>query len=81
MHKVHNRLLAELCLAQESLWAKRGRELRLMIRKAGTGGYWPRLTATKSKLSFIKADWDRWADSDEEDEDGADPGGFGTTAN
>jgi len=43
------------------------REVRLHFTKLTTG-YWPRLT--KEKDPRVSIDWDRWADSDEEDEKG-----------
>lgn len=44
------------------------REVRLHLTKLTTG-YWPRLT--KEKDPRVSIDWERWADSDEEDEKGA----------
>ena len=29
--------------------------------------YWPRLTKDKSKLHFLKTDFDKWVDEDEQD--------------
>lgn len=29
--------------------------------------YWPRLTKNKAKLQFVKTDFDRWVDEDEQD--------------
>lgn len=49
-----------------------------VIRKAkAQDEYWPRLTKEKTKYFFIKTDFDKWVDEDEQDldESGADLGG------
>eukprot|EP00928_Gymnodinium_smaydae_P095834 TRINITY_DN8321_c0_g2_i1.p1 TRINITY_DN8321_c0_g2~~TRINITY_DN8321_c0_g2_i1.p1 ORF type:complete len:193 (+),score=63.62 TRINITY_DN8321_c0_g2_i1:85-579(+) len=53
---------------QQSKWSSRRRP-EFVLRKQKTGT-WPRLSK-ESKLSWIKVDWSKWADSDEEDEKGA----------
>lgn len=37
---------------------------------------WPRLLKGTEKFNWLKVDWSRWVDSDEESEDEG-PGGFG----
>lgn len=44
------------------------RTLRLLIGKKEPGPFWPRLIKEKEKLGYIKTDFDRWVDEDEEDE-------------
>jgi hypothetical protein len=34
--------------------------------------YWPRLQKEKGKLNFLKTDFDRWIDEDEQDEKSTD---------
>lgn len=45
------------------------RTITLVIAKKEEGPYWPRLLkATGKTPQYIKADWDKWVDEDEEDE-------------
>ena len=44
------------------------RTIRLLIGKKESGPFWPRLVKETGKLSYIKTDFDRWVDEDEEDE-------------
>jgi prostaglandin-E synthase len=44
------------------------RTLRLLIAKKEEGPFWPRLLKEAGKVSYIKTDFDRWVDEDEEDE-------------
>ena len=44
------------------------RTLRLLIGKKEPGPFWPRLVKETGKVSYIKTDFDRWVDEDEEDE-------------
>ena len=44
------------------------RTLRLLIGKKEAGPFWPRLVKEKEKLAYIRTDFDRWVDEDEEDE-------------
>ncbi|KAI9375226.1 HSP20-like chaperone [Aspergillus egyptiacus] len=67
------------------------REVELVLRKKELKDeYWPRLLETKQKIHFIKTDFDKWVDEDEQDEapeddyannfggfDGMDQGGLG----
>jgi hypothetical protein len=43
------------------------------------GGWWPRLLADKGKVAWVKVDFDKWRDEDDNDYAGGDdaaPGGF-----
>ncbi|KAL5343237.1 HSP20-like chaperone [Aspergillus crustosus] len=67
------------------------REVELVLRKKELKEeFWPRLLETKQKIHFLKTDFDKWVDEDEQDEapeedyannfgglDGADQGGLG----
>ena len=45
------------------------RTITLVIAKKDEGPYWPRLLKASGKSpQYIKADWDKWVDEDEEDE-------------
>ncbi|MEO2193237.1 MAG: p23/wos2 family protein [bacterium] len=44
------------------------RTLRLLIGKKESGPFWPRLVKEAGKVSYIKTDFDRWVDEDEEEE-------------
>jgi prostaglandin-E synthase len=45
------------------------RTITLVIAKKEEGPYWPRLLKAGGKTpQYIKADWDKWVDEDEEDE-------------
>ncbi|KAL2786447.1 HSP20-like chaperone [Aspergillus keveii] len=67
------------------------REVELVLRKKELKEeFWPRLLETKQKIHFLKTDFDKWVDEDEQDEapeddyannfggfDGMDQGGLG----
>ncbi|CEL03538.1 hypothetical protein ASPCAL04692 [Aspergillus calidoustus] len=67
------------------------REIELILRKKELKEeFWPRLLETKQKIHFLKTDFDKWVDEDEQDEapeddyannfggfDGMDQGGLG----
>lgn len=45
------------------------REVELVLRKKELKEeYWPRLLETKQKVHFLKTDFDKWVDEDEQDE-------------
>ena len=51
------------------------RTISLVIGKKEEGPHWPRLLKAKGKApQYVKADWDKWVDEDEEDQ-AADPFG------
>lgn len=46
-----------------------GNQIKFLIRKAKPQtDYWPRLIKEKLKVHFIKTDFDKWVDEDEQDE-------------
>jgi hypothetical protein len=52
-------------------------------KKEAKAEYWPRLTKDKAKLHFLKTDFDKWVDEDEQDaapEDSDYMGGMGGAA-
>ncbi|CAG8259473.1 unnamed protein product [Penicillium salamii] len=59
------------------------REVELVLRKKDLKlEFWPRLLENKQKMHFLKTDFDKWVDEDEQDEAGEDDyannfGGFG----
>lgn len=63
-------------VAQDSKWAKTGRNLQMQIMKKDKEEeeHWPRITKDKVKLSWLQTDWSRYVDEDEEDEKPADMG-------
>jgi len=49
------------------------REVELVLRKKELKEeYWPRLLKTDKKMHFLKTDFDKWVDEDEQDEAGED---------
>ncbi|KAL4894962.1 HSP20-like chaperone [Aspergillus ambiguus] len=49
------------------------REVELVLRKKELKEeYWPRLLKTTQKIHFLKTDFDKWVDEDEQDEAGDD---------
>ncbi|KAM0788454.1 hypothetical protein ACM66B_001588 [Microbotryomycetes sp. NB124-2] len=57
-----------------------GKSLQLVLRKKeAKEDYWPRLTKDKVKLNFLKTDFDKWKDQDEQ-EDETDMPDFGADA-
>ncbi len=56
------------------------REVSVVLKKAESGPYWPRLLKSSQKMHFIHTDFSKWIDEDEEDEEEAGAGeepGFG----
>jgi len=53
-----------------------GRCMEFTIYKKESGAYWPSLTSDKTKLHFLKANFAKWTNEpDEEDEESRPPGG------
>ncbi|KAK4058431.1 p23 chaperone protein wos2 [Microbotryomycetes sp. JL221] len=47
-----------------------GKNLSLVLRKKeAKAEYWPRLTKDKTKLNYLKTDFSKWVDEDEQDEE------------
>jgi CS domain len=59
---------------ETSKYDVRPRYVEFVIKKAAGGGeYWPRLLNNKNKYHWLKVDWNKWKDEDEDD----DPEEFG----
>lgn len=70
--------------AEASKRKSNGNSISFILRKKNLNAeYWPRLTKEKVKLHFLKTDFDKWRDEDEQDdeeestENGYLPEGFG----
>jgi len=66
----------------ESKWHHSGRGVEATLRKKEIKDeFWPRLLKEKKKVQFVKTDFDKWVDEDEQEEAGEDPaadmGGMG----
>lgn len=60
---------------ENSRFSHTGRGTFAVIRKAkAQEEYWPRLTKEKKKYFFIKTDFDKWVDEDEQEDEAADNG-------
>merc|ERR1712216_987195 len=60
-----------------SKWNNTGREIQFLLMKK-EDKWWDRLTKAPSKdYRFIKTDFDKWKDEDEQDEDTSGPGNIG----
>lgn len=54
---------------EKSHWNEAGNHITFVIQKADARAeYWPRLLKEKLKLHYIKTDFDKWVDEDEQDE-------------
>lgn len=54
---------------EKSHWNEAGNHISFIIRKADAKSeYWPRLLKEKLKLHYIKTDFDKWVDEDEQEE-------------
>ncbi|XP_034487828.1 uncharacterized protein CG16817 [Drosophila innubila] len=58
-----------------------GRCLEFTIPKKESGPYWPTLTTDKTKLHFLKANFTKWRDESDDEEDPKDNGMFGNLLN
>jgi hypothetical protein len=46
----------------------------VIYKKGGeTAGYWPRLLKQSGRVNYLKTDFSKWVDEDEEDEEEANP--------
>merc|ERR1712232_1553688 len=54
---------------KESTYGVLGRQTQINVVKKESGPYWDRLLKEEGKHWFLKGDWDRWVDEDEEDDD------------
>ena len=56
----------------ESKWNVLGSMIQIILVKADIGeGFWKRLTQDDKKNNFIKLDWNKYVDEDEEEEEGS----------
>ncbi|XP_033116571.1 co-chaperone protein daf-41-like [Anneissia japonica] len=53
------------------------REVFITIVKKESGPYWPRLLSDKTKLSYLKTDFNRWVDEDDSDDEDSNTRGMG----
>jgi len=67
----------EIDVAQ-SKYVVRPRIVEFVLQKKKAGPYWDRLLKEKSKLRWLKVDWNKWKDEDEtgNDDPGFDMGGM-----
>jgi hypothetical protein len=47
---------------------KTGQHVAFVIKKEESGPYWPRLLKQSGKFSWLKTDFNKWKDEDEEEE-------------
>ncbi len=45
------------------------REVSVILKKAESGPYWPRLLKSTQKMHFVHTDFSKWKDEDEEEEE------------
>lgn len=45
-----------------------GGRVKIDLRKRDTRIWWPRLAKAPQKLPYVQVDWERWVDSDDEDD-------------
>lgn len=63
---------------QSKINTENGSHIFMILRKKDQQEeYWPRLTKEKLKYHYIKTDFDKWVDEDEQDEVKDDPNDFG----
>lgn len=71
-YKVHLDFFDEVDI-EESKKAHTARDVVFVLRKKeAKAEFWPRLTKEKARLHFLKTDFDRWVDEDEQEEGKAD---------
>lgn len=66
-----NMELFKTCVKDESKWNTKGRNVLMSISKKDKEDeeWWPRLHKDKAKNQQIGADWAKWADPDDEEEE------------
>jgi prostaglandin-E synthase len=62
---------------QKSKFSIGQRSVEFSLRKKESGPFWDRLLKEKTKLHWIKTDFNRWKDEDEMEEDEKDEDGSG----
>jgi len=54
---------------EKSKWVVQPRSVQFLIEKKEQGPFWERLLKQQGKVWYLKADWNRWKDEDEGDEE------------
>ncbi|PZC86112.1 uncharacterized protein CG16817 [Helicoverpa armigera] len=68
--------LYDAVLPETSAFVNKGRCIEMILRKEKKDSpYWPSLTKDKKKPHYLKVDFNKWKDEDDEDENGEMPGG------
>lgn len=62
--------LHDAVVPENSNFVNKGRLIEMVLRKENsTGPYWPSLTSHKKKPHYLKVDFNKWCDEDEEEKD------------
>uniref|UniRef100_A0A2A4JVI8 CS domain-containing protein n=1 Tax=Heliothis virescens TaxID=7102 RepID=A0A2A4JVI8_HELVI len=68
--------LYDAVIPETSAFVNKGRCIEMILRKEKKDSpYWPSLTKDKKKPHYLKVDFNKWKDEDDEDENGEMPGG------
>lgn len=68
--------LYDAVVPETSTFVNKGRQIEMVLRKEKRdAAYWPSLTKDKKKPHYLKIDFNKWRDEDEDVEEGAFPGG------
>jgi hypothetical protein len=61
--------------AENAKYGVHGKSTEFVIYRADEGEYWPRLLSDSTKFPWLRVDWGKWVDEDEEDvvKEAADP--------
>jgi prostaglandin-E synthase len=55
-------------LKENTTIGTQSRSISITLKKKEKGPHWPRLTASKTKLNWLKTDWDLYIDEEKEDD-------------
>jgi len=66
----NNMELYEEVDVEKSKKAIRDRNIEVLLIRKEKGAYWPRLLKTKDKQHWLKVDFSKWKDEDDDEEDG-----------
>lgn len=61
---------------KDAKYAVFGKNTTLVIQRAEEGEYWPRLAAETIKYPWVRVDWAKWVDEDDQDAPPADMSGY-----
>ncbi|XP_067933740.1 co-chaperone protein daf-41-like [Watersipora subatra] len=75
-HAVELEFYGELDTAK-SKYVVNSRNIPMVLFRKEEGPYWPRLLKSKTKVHWLKTDFDKWKDEDETDEEDAGMMGMG----